>query len=141
MEELLAFALLLEEEIVDEDDYLKRLDELFLENPNSDDLLFLEWETNIKRAVIYIRTHVDFNNLDCDLFGSILMEKIRACYEKQPDIKSFAGKMYRLWKNLPGKLQVKEPFFILCYADDPLSWGDEEQTRNIYEYMMNYYKD
>ena len=54
MEELLAFALLLEEEIVDEDDYLKRLDELFLENPNSDDLLFLEWETNIKRAVIYI---------------------------------------------------------------------------------------
>ena len=30
---------------------------------------------------------------------------------------------------------------LLCYVDAPLSWGHEEQTRNIYEKMLNYYKD
>ena len=49
--------------------------------------------------------------------------------------------MYSLWESLPGNIQNIEPFFTLSYADDPLSWGDEEQTRNIYEYMLNYYKD
>lgn len=27
-----------------------------------------------------------------------------------------------------------------CYADEPLSWGDEER-RNIYEHMLSYYTD
>ncbi len=36
MEELLAFALLLYEEIVTEDEYNKGLDELFLDNPENE---------------------------------------------------------------------------------------------------------
>lgn len=47
--------------------------------------------------------------------------------------------MYRLWEELPQEVQMKEPFWALNYADDPLSWGDEEQTRELYEKMMNYY--
>lgn len=49
--------------------------------------------------------------------------------------------MYSLWENLPGNIQDIEPFWTLSYADDSLSWGDEEQTRNIYEHILNYYKD
>ncbi len=139
MEELFVYALLLYEEIVSEDEYLKRLDELFLEYPGNVDLLFLEWETNKNRAITYIRTHIDCNRLDYNLFGKILMEKIKAYYNNT-DLKSFAAKMYCLWKNLPESIQRREPFFMLCYADDPLSWGDEEQSRNIYESMMNYYE-
>lgn len=29
-----------------------------------------------------------------------------------------------------------EPFRILCCADDPMSWGDVEQTRKLYEEML-----
>ena len=47
--------------------------------------------------------------------------------------------MYNLWESLSGNIQDKEPFFVLCYADDPLLWGDEEQTRNIYEFIMYYF--
>ncbi|MCI8403228.1 MAG: hypothetical protein HFI38_14250 [Lachnospiraceae bacterium] len=44
------------------------------------------------------------------------------------------------WESLPGNIQNIEPFWILSYADDPLSWGDEEQTRNIYKQMLHYYE-
>ena len=58
MEELLVFALLLCEGILSKDEYWKRLDELFLESPEDDNFLYLEWETNIKKAIAYI-TNID----------------------------------------------------------------------------------
>lgn len=141
MEELLVFAFLLCEEIVTKDEYDKRLDELFLDNVENEDLLYLEWETDIKKSIIYIRTYIDYNALDYDLFGRILMRKLKVYYKSCSDIKSFADQMFNLWEALPGDIQDREPFFTLCYADEPLSWGDEEQTRTIYEDMLNYYKD
>lgn len=96
MEELLVYALLLYEELVTENEYRKRLDELFLNNPEKDDLLCLEWETDIKKAIIYVRTHMDYKNLDEERFGRILMDKLKTVYVNCPDIKYFAGRMYSL---------------------------------------------
>lgn len=141
MDELLVFALLLYEDMVTEYEYTKRLDKLFLDNPEDDDLLYLEWETDIKKAIAYIKTHIDYNAFNYEQFGKNLMNKLIVCYKNCSDIKSFANRMYHLWETLPGIIQDKEPFFTLCYADDPLSSGDEKQTRNIYEKMLNYYKD
>lgn len=141
MEELLVYALLLYEELVAEDEYYKRLDELFLKTPENDDLLYLESETDIKKAIIYVRTHIDYRNLDAERFGRILMDELKAVYINCPDIKYFADRMYGLWADLPGNIQNMEPFQTLCYADDPLSWNDEAQTRNIYERMLNYYQN
>lgn len=141
MEELLVYTILLDEELVTENEYHKRLDELFLNDLENDDLLYLEWETDIKKAIIYVRTHIDYKNLDLERFGKILISKLKAVYVNCSDIKCFASRMYGLWENLPGNIQNIEPFWTLCYADDPLSWGDEEQTRNIYEHMLSYYKD
>ncbi|MCI9136197.1 MAG: hypothetical protein HFH48_01315 [Lachnospiraceae bacterium] len=139
MEELFVFALLLCEGMVTREEYGEKLDELFLNDPENDDLLYLEWETDIKKSIAYIRAHVDYNVLDCESFGRIFMGRLKENYENCPDIGDFAKQAYHLWKSLPGNIQNKEPFFALCYGDDPLSWGDEEQTRSIYEYMMNYY--
>ena len=141
MEELLVFALLLHEDIAAEDAYNDRLNELFLDNPEDEHLLSLVWETDITRAIIYIKTHIDYNRFDYERFGRILMDKLMAYYNSCHDIKHFAGRMYHLWENLPGVLQDREPFLALNYADDCLSWGDEGQTRSIYERMLNYYKD
>ncbi len=141
MEELFVYAILLYEGFVTEHEYNKRLDELFLSDPENDDLLYLEWETNIKKAIIYIKTNVDYKKLDLEQFGRILMSNLKRVYVNCSDIRYFASRMYSLWKSLPGDIQNVEPFWILSYADDPLSWGDEEQTRNIYEHMLNYYKD
>ena len=140
MEELLTYMLLLSEELVPESEYHKRLDELFLNYPENDDLLYLEWETDIKEAVVYVRTHIDYNNFDFNRFGKILMSKLEVIYTNCKDIKSFANRMYSLWERLPENIQSIEPFQVLCYVGDSLSWGDEEQAKNIYEYMLNYYE-
>ena len=137
----MVYAVLLYEELLTENEYSKRLDELFLNNPEDDDLLYLEWETDIKKAIIYVRTHIDYKNLDLERFGRILMSKLKMVYVNCSDIKCFANRMYSLWESLPGNIQDIEPFWTLSYADDPLSWGDEEQTRDIYEHMLSYYKD
>ena len=136
----MTYAILLSEELGAESEYYKRLDELFLGNSESDDLLYLEWETDIKKAVIYMKTHIDYNNFDFNWFGKILMSKLGTIYKNCTDIKLFAERMYRLWESLPENIQNMEPFQILCYAGDSLSWGDEEQAKNIYEYMLNYYE-
>ena len=141
MEELFVYAILLYEELVTESAYSKRLNELFLNNPKNDDLLYLEWETDIKKAIIYMRTHIDYKNFNLERFGIIVMSKLEVIYANCTDIKCFASRMYSLWKSLPKNIQNIEPFWTLSYADDPLSWGDEEQTRKIYEYMLGYYKD
>ena len=101
----------------------------------------MEWETDIKKAIIYIRTHIDYNHLELERFGRILMSKLKVVYINCSDIKYYASRMYSLWKSLPRNIQDTEPFWMLCYGDDPLSWGDEEQTRNIYEHMLDYYED
>jgi len=146
MEELLVYAILLYEELVTESAYIERLDELFLSTPENDTLLYntlldLECEPNIKKAVIYVRTHFDSRNFNHKQFGKILMSKLKKLYVNCSDIKCFASRMFRLWESLPGNLQNMEPFWTLSYADEPLSWGDEEQTRNLYEHMLNYYRD
>lgn len=141
MEELLVYALLLYEEILTEDSYNNRLNELFIENPDNETLLYLEWENDLNIAISYIRTNFDYNSINHELFGKILMDKISDYYYKCANIKEFGNKMYSLWESLPGNIQDKQPFQILSYADDPLSWGDEEQSKKLYEDMLNHYKD
>lgn len=141
MEELLIDMFLSSEGLIPESEYKKRLDELFLSNPENNDLIYLEWETDIKKAILYVRTHINYNSFDSDQFGEILMSKLKVIYAECTDIKWFADRMYGVWESLPGNIQDTEPFLALCYADDPLSWGDEEQTQDIYERMLNYYKN
>ena len=50
MEEILIYAILLSEELIQESEYNNLLDKLFLTDPENDDLLYLEWEKDIKKA-------------------------------------------------------------------------------------------
>ncbi len=141
METLLAYVYLLGMDLISEEIYEEKLNELFLENPADEDLLELEFLSgNRKETVIYIRTHIDYNFMDFNRFGRELFGLLKPIY-KSMDIRRFGDAMYSLWENLAGNLQDMEPFWTLSYADDPLSWGDVEQTRKIYEEMLDYYED
>lgn len=141
MEKLLAYAYLLEIGLITDDMYEEKLNELFLVDPMDEDLLELEYlSSSTKETVVYIRTHIDYNSMDCDKFGSELFELLKTIY-KNMDIDEFGSAMYSLWEALAGNLQDKEPFRILSYADEPLSWGDVDQTRKIYEEMLGYYDE
>jgi len=139
MEELLAYAYLLEMDLISEEIYEDKLNELFLEDPTDEDLLELEFlNRKRKETVRYIRTHINYNDMDIDKFGKVLFELLKPIYESI-DIHRFGNAMYSLWESLPGNLQDIQPFEVLCYADDPLSWRDEIQCREIYEAMLDYY--
>ncbi len=140
MEELLVYAILFYEDIITEEQYQKELDKLFLKNPSDEMLLYLEWETDIKKAIIFIRTHINYQDLSHDIVGTVLMEQLRIYYYQCQNIQKFANKMYSLWESLPGDMQNKQPFEVFCYIDDPLSWGEEKEVRFLYEQILNYYK-
>lgn len=139
MEELLAYAYLMEESSDLETMYEEKLNELFLLNPDNEDLLELEFlSSNKKATILYIRAHIDYSALDCDKFGKTFMNLLRLIYQKT-DIDRFGRWTYSVWKNLPDVLAHDAPFYTLSFASDPLSWGDEKQTRKLYEDMFMYY--
>ncbi|MBD5081260.1 MAG: hypothetical protein HDT44_05790 [Ruminococcaceae bacterium] len=140
MEELLAYAYLLCEGFDLEEEYEEKLHELFLKDTtHSEDLLTLEGLCGkMKESTIYIRTHINYSSLDREKFGKTLMTLLKPFYQSM-DIEQFGQRMYSVWEGMAGNLQEEEPFSVMCYADDPLSWGDEKQTRELYEKMLNYY--
>lgn len=142
VEILLSYAILLYVRLMSDEEYKKNLDAQFLDHPDNDLLLELELKTLDIQATI--KTIFDYcleNNVDFDTFGCFLISKLEEIYYKDDmDIQLFGSKMYSIWRVLPSEIQSKEPFWTLCYADDPLSWGDESQTRELYQKMFKYYK-
>lgn len=139
MEELLAYVYLLLEDLIAFDVYENKLNEMFVKDIENEDLIELEYlSSSVKDTVVYIRTQIDYKTMDINKFGRQLFDLIKPIYNTM-DIETFANAMYSLWEGLDGNLQDIEPFWTLCYADDPLSWGDEKQTRKIYEEMLAYY--
>ncbi len=140
MEELLVCVLLLCEGFNFEEEYQETLDKLFMLNSENEVLLDLEFMSDdIKGSCLYLKAHFNYTEFNADKFGQFLMQKLAVLYE-QDKLRHFAAKMYSLWQNLPDNISCEEPFWTLCYADDPLSWGDERQCRELYEEMLNYYK-
>ena len=138
-EKLLACALLAFCGLADEENYRRQLDACFLRDPEDENLLYLEWEPDIQKAAVHIRTHMTGARFDREEFGRLLMDRLWEIYESGPDIRKFARKMYELWTILPENLRDREPFFSFCYADEPLDYGDEGQTRAILERALSFY--
>lgn len=140
MEELLAYTILFKEELLNEEEYEERLHTLFLQEPENEMLLELEWEKDKRQRLKAIWAGVDCCRLQLDRFGKALMKELEKHYASCGDIDVFSGTMYSLWESLPGNLQSQPPFCCLSYADDLLAYGDEEGTRSIYEEMLGYYR-
>lgn len=143
MEELLAYVYLYREGLMTETECRAKLDELFLRDPENELLLELEWNfQGIKETACRVWAYwgARAKEFSADAFGRVLMARLKDLYHQEgTDIHWFAGRMYDLWEGLPPWLQNDQPFWAMCYGDDPLSWGDEAQTRQIYEAMMAHY--
>ncbi|NLB62301.1 MAG: hypothetical protein GX802_07820 [Clostridiales bacterium] len=137
VERLLSYAILLKCELITLDKYNGYLNDIFLQYTDNDLLLELQWcSTNTEKTIDTILDCSRETEIDYDVFGRSLIDELEAVY-KEMDINSFATKAYSVWNLLSKSI---EPFWTLCYADDPLSWGDEKQTRELYEKMFKYYE-
>lgn len=140
MEELLAYAYCQFNGFDFREKYKEKLHELFLADLTyNENLLELEGLCgNMKESALYIRNHINYSPLDIDKFGRELMKLLKPIYQSM-DIERFGQCMYSLWESLPGCLQDREPFVILNYADDYLSWTDGRETRKLYEKALSYF--
>ncbi len=139
MEELFVYAILC---VIGYDvykEYEDTLDKLFIDNPENDDYLELEG-LKYKDAILHTMKIMENYSINHDIFGEKLMNALKPVYE-QSELKDFASRMYQLWKHLPSTIEYGEqPFFVFCYADECLSWGDEKQCRELYESAIYHYE-
>jgi hypothetical protein len=140
-EELLVYAHLLSVGITSLSEYCEYIGELFMKTPDNSLLLDLEWHSSdIQKTISEIRGICSGKAINYDVFGQFLISKLKGIYfENRMSIQDFCTKAYAIWNQLPDEINQAEPFFSLCYADDPLSYGDEKQTRDIYEKMFCFY--
>lgn len=144
MEKLICKSLLWKIGLTDGTDYSKTLDKMFLSDVNNELLLELEscsYDYDTAFDILQRFWKYECKYFSVDIFGRCLTEELKTVYESNDfPIEDFGRKCYSIWQQLPNELNTMEPFHTLCYADDPLSWGDEEQARKIYEEFFDFYK-
>ena len=152
MEELFVYALFMRIGFDVENEYDELLDKLFMNDPENSDYLELEiLNGNISESIVYIFTHSDTESFDTEKFGKFFVDLLRRFYEST--ISEFCGKSEKfvleefeeksyddIWQFLPVHLQMKDPFYMLLYAGEPLSWGDVEHSKELYQKIFDYYK-
>lgn len=141
-EELLTLAILSEVGLIDSSCYLEKLDSYFLNAPKNTTLLELEFLYKDINGAIYTLLPLKLTNqIDYHHFGKILFQEIEKIYlNNNFTINDFGQKMYLIWNLfIPHPLSEEEPFWTLSYADECLSYGDEKQTRELYEKAFQYY--
>ena len=125
------------------DKYEALLNECFLNNPNNSILLELE-----ERSNSMLDTHGRFTRywtyeqptLNPEILGKRLFSGLKCVYDSNTfSIEEFSRRCFLLWDNLPSAIDQTEPFWTLDYAGDCLSWGDETQTRNLFEKAFSFY--
>lgn len=140
MEGLLAYALLTCKGFDSEQEYETRLHEMFLANPKDNILLELELMSgDMWESAEYIKNNMH-RPIDKDVFGRIIVKRLEAYYRSM-ELREFAPMAYELWRSLPSEVEHEQPFFTMNYADDPISYGDEEQSRVLYEDIFGYYNN
>lgn len=124
------------------EDYYAELDRLFLEKPEDDFLLELEDLGGDCAAAWQRIASTSQTEMDIDKFGRELFAALEKVYsENKIALKEFGARCYKMWNRFPADFCNDDPFFVLCYADDPLSWGDEKQTRELYQKAFDHYKE
>ena len=119
-------------------EYSEALEELLAKHPESRFLKQLEAVSGAKESADEILAENDSPVVAPDDFGRDFIKLIQGIYE-ETELSTFADIMYRLWGTLPDGIKNTEPFITLCYADDPLSCGEEARTRRIYRNLFQYY--
>ncbi len=149
MEELYAEALLWFYGFHTNERYRAVLDEYFLRSTADiieKDICFQleECSSNVLDTMGRLTRYREYegSHFDADVFGKRLFSSLKASYDADIlDIEVFGKRCYALWHALPWEICEREPFHILSYADEPLSWGDEEQARMLYEKAFAFYDE
>lgn len=146
IETIYVYLCLLRGGFIDESIYNEVLDKLFLQNPESELLLELEFLSGeVEKSWIYLHqycvgdNHISYNYLQ---FGKILFSYLESVYRSnRMEIREFSRKAYNVWNMLPTHIYETDMFWVLNHADDYLAIGDEKSAIELYEKAFSYYKE
>lgn len=139
MEELFAYALVLSEGYDFWDEYYEIIDRLFMKYPDNEEYLRLEEISSEKDAILHMLSMMNSAVIEKNVLGKTLMNCFKKIYN-EIDLKEFSRKTYSIWNKLPSELIQEEPFWTFDYANECLTYGDEEQCRILYDRALNYYE-
>ncbi len=143
MEELFIYAVLFQNGLAEREDYLKKMDDLFLKDETNDCLLELEFcSRDSKKSLSILMNYWLYTPmpLQGELFGRPLVTGLKNVYrQRKMDLDEFGKRAFGVWQMLPHQISMKEPFWTLSYADDCLSWGDRARARELYEGIFDFY--
>ncbi|MDE6035683.1 MAG: hypothetical protein K2G36_07220 [Ruminococcus sp.] len=139
MEELIVYGIFADLGSQSENLYQKKLDMLFLENPDNKHLLQLELLSgNILESIIYMTNHIHLNDIQTESFKRNLAEYLKKLYYEM-DIDYFCGLCYKIWNfRLPESIRNDEYFDVLSYVYDG-SWLGWEYARKNLEKLFSHY--
>ena len=148
IEELYVWSILLKAGISDMEQYATWLDDIFLKaykgDPSYTLLLDLEFCSNdINKTLDAIDDSISIrvSSFDFDYIGSLLFKALEEVYSADTyDLQTLAAKAYYIWTRLPERVANNPPFFTLNYIDDPLDYGDEATTRDLFQSIFDYYR-
>lgn len=135
MERLYAEALLLKHGFTPPERYETQLNDRFLQTPDVGFLLELEElsgsaEDTCARFARYWTWERD--DFDAVSFGKQLFYGLACAYHTERlSLEEFTRHCYALWRELPEQISKCVPFHVLSYADEPLAYGDEAQTKAL----------
>ncbi|MDE7192837.1 MAG: hypothetical protein K2O14_02600 [Oscillospiraceae bacterium] len=130
--------------------YFAELDRLFLESP--DDSFLFELEDCLKDlrghwARVSERFAANIGD-DIKKFGRELSGGVQEFFDENVStgkitLREFGRMGYKLWLLLSDlNIEVdSDPYVVLCYADEPLDYGDEKQSLELYRYFFDFYKE
>lgn len=151
MEKLTALLLLFLSGFGSAEPYFEELDRLFLERPDDD--FWFELEDCLKDlrghwARVSERFAANIGGYDIRKFGRELSGGVQEFFDENVNtgkitLREFGRMGYKLWLLL-SDLNVEvhsDPFVVLCYADEPLDYGDEKQSLDLYRFFFDFYKE
>lgn len=152
MKKLTALLLLYLSGLGAEKPYFEELDRQFLERPDDAFLFELgDCLNDLRRHWALLRRRFEFGlgkGFDLNLFGGELSRGVEGFFDEnvgtgKMTLKKFGELGYKLWLLLSDmNFDVHgDPFVILCYADEPLDYGDERQSLGLYRYFFDFYKE
>lgn len=145
IEKIYVYLCLLRAGFIDDSTYDGELDKLFMQNPESELLLELEFLSgDIEKSWTILHQYcIGDNHTSYDYlqFGKVLFSHLEEVYNSnQMELREFAKRAYDVWYMLPTHIYENDMFWVLNHADDYLSIGDEKSARELYEKAFSYYK-
>ena len=142
IEEIQALIFSLQADIITPKEYRDYVDVRFLEDPECELLMDLEFAANDLAETKILVGEYMYKTKHClnyELLGHFLGRQMEKLYRRnEVTLEVFANRTYCLWNLLPGEIAEEQPLLALCSAGDLLPYEGESRTRKRFEDIFSY---